>query len=495
VETVAPPAPKVMPKGPVVTAQTTSLAVGRPAGTGPELAPPPSRPPERPFDLSARLVEATVLRSPVKSTVDTLECEGFVKVHQEGAKPEEKGTDIEGHTLKMTLEEEGAYYLVVTGDLAKLETDKITIFGPEVNINQATNKAWVYGDGLMRMESETNFQGDKLEKPVPLNVLWSKSMLFNGGSAEFEGNVQAEQQNSRLACLHLQVLFDRIVSLKQGNKSDQPARVRKLVCDKEVRVEDYLYEDGTNTNLKRYTLLEAPAMNMDALEPDDPSPAKAKGGNKVIASGPGLFKVWQPGNEDVTLSTEPKTETKRPVDEDQDKPAQKKLTCVWFERRMDANSHTNTAWFWQKVRVLSLPSERHDRVVDLEVILADDLPEDTLYLTCDRLQVLDRPSPDDKNKTNKQMEGHGHVYVQGREFWARGEAVYYNEAKRQVILDGKDGWAKLSRVTRQGAPPETVEGKKIIYNQPYNGKGGKVEGKLNVINARQVQGQSLPSRR
>src|SRR5262249_15618385 len=85
---------------------------------------------------------------------------GGVKVHQDPAKPEEKGTEVEGDKLTMTCTPQGNL-LVVEGDLAQLRMDKLYVLGPEVNIDQAANKAWVHGVGAMQMESTTNFQGKK----------------------------------------------------------------------------------------------------------------------------------------------------------------------------------------------------------------------------------------------------------------------------------------------------------------------------------------------
>src|SRR5262249_38483634 len=150
--------------------------------------------------------------------------------------------------LKMMLKTlpgvEPGYEMVVTGDLAIVDTDRICILGPEVNIDQTTNRCWVPADGAMNMISATNFQGEKLEKPVPMTVHWSKKMFFDGNSCEFAGNIQADQDKARLACQHLQVFFDRTISLREGNKGDQPAKVKQMVADKEVRVEDSTYEKG-----------------------------------------------------------------------------------------------------------------------------------------------------------------------------------------------------------------------------------------------------------
>ncbi len=168
--------------------------------------------------------------------------------------------------------------LVVTGDMAQLLMDKILILGPEVNIDQAKNKAWVYGPGAMEMQSNQTLEGKPLGRTVPLTVHWSEEMLFQGQNAEFSGNIQAEQENARLACQHLQVFFDRPISLKEGVRGDQPAKVRSLVGDKEVRVEDKAFEQikvrigdkiFAQTRLQKYQLLEGSSITMNQVERED----------------------------------------------------------------------------------------------------------------------------------------------------------------------------------------------------------------------------------
>ena len=129
----------------------------------------------------------------------------------------------------MTAGLDGGYFLVVTADadnVAELTTDKIYIVGPEVNIDQTSNKAWVIGGGAMKMESATNFQGDKLDKPVPLTVHWDKSMLFNGESAEFHGqhHRRAGEGAPRLPAPAGEL---RPAHLAQAGQQDRPARPRQ----------------------------------------------------------------------------------------------------------------------------------------------------------------------------------------------------------------------------------------------------------------------------
>src|SRR5438270_240159 len=61
-----------------------------------------------------------------------------------------------------------------------------------------------------------------------------------------------------------------------------------------------------------------------------------------------------------------------------------KLTYVVLGKRMDANSKTNTAYFWEDVRVLNLPCDKPTQEIDLEAALAE-MPKGSMYLRCDRL--------------------------------------------------------------------------------------------------------------
>jgi lipopolysaccharide export system protein LptA len=537
-EKSTPRQPKPMPEGsahsPSETGRTKAGSGGKSA-SGPNLPPADNRPPPRPFDLTARSVEAKILRSEIKSTIDELWCEGSVAVKQEPAKAEEQGTDVRGDTLKMTAKGQDLYYLVVTGDLGMLQTDKICIWGTEINIDQSTNKAWVYGEGIMKMESATNFQGDKLEKPVPMTVLWQQSMLFNGASAEFIGNVQGEQDKGRLACQRMHVFFDRTISLREGNKSDEPAKVRELVCDRDVRVEDSIYEGDI---LKTIRKLRGPGLQMIALEEDDgpagigspvrpaspPQPGKTasagksgsgkqasegktSAGNEVHVSGPGDVTIIEHSDGDTLgpiAGGKPNTPTgtgqsrgsstaanttrpaggkphgAKPAGNHSD-PNELKLTYVEFQKRMDANSKRNMVWFYGDVRVLNLPCRSFDMKVNLDAMLTTTLPEKAMYMRCDRLQVLDHPTD---GQPNKQMEAHGRVYLQGKEFYGRADWATYNQQKEQVILYGGDGYALLYKQDVPGGKPSVLEAKKIIYN--------RATGETNAFEAREISGDSAP---
>ena len=128
--------------------------------------------------------------------------------------------------------------------------DRLIVVGPEIEVDQGDNTATVDGDGYMQMENTTDFQGNPLKKPEWLTVYWKKLMRFEGSFAEFHGDIEAQQAHSRLRCQMLQVYFDKPVTLsdqrgadkKDRPKGEEPAKAKKLLCDRSVKVEEETYE-------------------------------------------------------------------------------------------------------------------------------------------------------------------------------------------------------------------------------------------------------------
>ena len=445
----------------------------QPAGTNIAGAAPIKADPEpvRPIDLTARSVYVWMVRGEEKNTLEKLDAEGDVVVRQDPAKPGEKPLDVNGASLELTYHPEGDF-LVVRGDLAQIQMETIYILGPEVTIDQASNKAWVVGAGAMQMESATNFQGEKLTKAVPMIVHWNDNMFFNGRYAEFSKGVQAEQDNAHLFCQSLQVSFDHPISLKEGNHGGPPPRVKDLVCYKDVRVDDRTLEGDRVVSSKRLT---GPSLSMNALEPEDANGKEEAGstGNEIRMPGPGDVRLFQIGGADPlaappepgakVIAAKPALAAKPGAAKKPDE--QMKLTYISYgsigaHGSMYANSKTNTARFLQNVRVLNMPCDNPNIEIDLDDIL-EHLPEGALYLKGDRVDVYNRG---DKKKSQQEMTAKGHVFVQAKEFDARSDVMRYSEAKDQIIFEGGDGGnATLYKIKQRGGPSQKIEGKKITY--------------------------------
>lgn len=438
---------------------------------------------KQPIDLTARSVEAHVRRVGERSQLELLNSEGAVHVTQAPSKPGGRGVDIRGETLQMTAHPDGNLLVVRTAprsdatndDLAQLEMDRLLILGPEINVDQRTNEAWVNGMGAMTVESDSDFQGNKLKRPAPLTVYWNKSMFFNGKSAEFDGDVVAEQakggggsagrpgtpaapeeqDKAVLACHVLQVYFDRPISLKEGERGGERSKVDRLVCSGAVRIEDGAFEGGAKVKSQR---LCGSGVTYDNVE------------ETVRTSGPGLFRLFQRGGASPGLGEgrgrAPVKDRKGAAGDDE-----LKLTYVTFQNQMCGDRKTNVAFFYGNVRVLHTPCTDPDEEIDVDQLFERKLPRGYMLMRCDKLEVRSRPR--EKGKPYQDMKASGRVTVRSDNFSGEAAQVSYDEEKDQVIFDGGGGLAVLYKVTRPGERPQKIEGEKIFYRRSSGEHWGK----------------------
>ena len=468
-----PTAPGTTPPVRVPSPPGAALAGQRPApqAAGPVTIQKPGTEPHKPINLWARSVEAHVLRFGERSQLEELRSEGTVHVTQDPADPKEKGIDIKGETLHMTVQPEGNL-LTVTGDLALLDMGKLVLKGPTVNIDQATNRAWVDGIGAMIMESDTDMEGKKLKKAVPLTIYWNKSMYFNGTFAEFHGSIQAEQENARLACQALEVFFDKPISLKErgqggkkkeGEADSEKAHIHHLVADKSARTEDVTYEDGKPVKVQG---MKAPAISFD------------NEAGIVQGVGPGAVRIIQKGS---SLSADPAAPAPggarpgarpaRPGEAKDDDGL--KLTYVEYADHMSADKKTNVAYFYGSVRVYYKPVEDFETArseeIDLVVLFKKKLPEGAMFLRCNKLEVRSRPQ--EKAKATQEMIASGPAQVISQDFSGSAPQIKFDEFKDQVIFDGLEtGTATLIKAGKApGQQATRIDAQKIIYNRKTGG--------------------------
>jgi hypothetical protein len=435
-----------------------AIAAGAPstAGASPEVAKP-----ARPIDLSAHRVEARILRQVGgKNDLDRLWTEGQVRVRQAPEKPDEQGLDIKGETLELIKQPEGNR-LVVTGDVAELQIDKLFIRGPQVEIDQADNEAWVKGVGALTMKTKTSFNGNPLDHEVDMTIYWSEYMHFKGSHAQFTGSIQAEQENAQLACQSLQVDLDRPISFREGQKNGPPAKVDRMVCDRSVMVQDSEFLNG---KCVKYQRIECRELIVDNTE------------GKAHGTGPGTVRIHQRGDAATPLAPAPAQGTPaRPASPAKDQ--EMKLTIIHFGGRMWADNKSHTAIFSDSIEVINMPTENQDLQPDL-----DKLPRGAVYLTCsDQLKVYNRP---ENGKSNQELEGTGNVRCTSEEYIAQCEKVTYHEGKDQLIFDGGDGWAHLRKLGPPGGPPQQSDAKQFIYLRKT--------GQIQSIKSRGVSGTTAP---
>jgi lipopolysaccharide export system protein LptA len=418
---------------------------------------------KRPIYLCAHQVTAHILRDASRNDLERLWCEGAVHVQQEPASPQDKGVDIRGAQLDLAHHIEGNI-LTVIGDNAQVQLNKIFILGPQINLDQTTNEAWVTGMGIMRMPSKDSFDGAPLARETELTINWEKSMLFDGQLAKFRGSILAEQDGGHLACQELDVWLDRKMSLREGEKGNQPAaKVQKLLCEKDVWIEDLTKQDQRAVSYKRMECFQL------SLDNDTDSNESI-----VNASGPGRVRIFSVGTKTELLpgltGGGPAKPQAAPAAAPSQGPRRAKpgantskdkeettLTHVAYEGRMTANNRKGSATFWDNVQVFYVPT--NDPELKINLIRP---PEGYMYLRCNKLEVFNHKLAD--GRSFKEMRASSKANVEGKEFSGSANEIKYDESKEQIILEGsEDSPAVLYREKVKGGERESLRGQKIIY--------------------------------
>jgi hypothetical protein len=464
--------------------RVTGNPIAAPIQTGP---PPgiqgaPSAPPsvgatpqatKKPVFLSADFVQTTLLRHDQQMERDHVRCEKRVHVRQEGANPKERGLEIRAQTLDLAHHAEGdVLTLSGGGTQAHVEVQELTLEGPEIIVDQLDNCADVNGKGLAVIQTASQFNGERLDKPTDVVIRWGGRMKFEGNRVSFYGGVQADQEAlrvkdaqkekevNRLLCPRMDVYLDRAVSFSQwhrertvaarGSAEDRP-QIKRVVCHRgEADPAKLVIVAGTlwrNGELVRFHRIDAPEVTFA----NDTAEITATCVDKIQ----GEMRLFQLGG-DSLLDDSPKTSPAPSAEQHFN------LTRVQFRKQMRANNRTQIINFSGTVRVWHAPTEDPNMQIDV-----DHLPQGAFTLTCQELEVGSRTALGKRYAT---MIAEGKADIFANDFSGRADTIKYDESKKQqVIFDSSEGNpAALYHIKEKGKPPMEVLGKQIIYYRDGN---------------------------
>ena len=449
--------PPSLPARPGATLQTpTPAAPKQAAKTNKD-----SGKPKQPIDIWANDITIDVLRNGEKNDLQELVAIGKVHVHQDGEKEGDKGVDIKGDMLDLLHFADGDILKVfgTAGNAvpAALQLGELFLQGPQVMIDQRANTAAVEGLGSMNMPSNTTFDGGKPTKPgTRITIHWTRNMFFNGQDADYFGGVTAYQDNSSLQSSTLQVALDHKVSLKEGQKAGNEAKVEKVVAHNNVVVIDVVKDEKDKDKNQSVRRLEARQMQVDNVI------------NSINATGPGKASALQYGTEDVLGETGKKqTKTATPTAaKASDKTPQLMLTRIFFQDRLYsaplANSpSTRQSKFYGNVLAIQVPADDLDVTID-----PGKLPKGGMMIQCEVLTVQSKQMPD--QKAQQEMRGERKVCCwNGTDMSARADVVTFSEASNIVTFEGTPGnpATVYQIIGGQGGQPRTTTAGKILYNR------------------------------
>jgi hypothetical protein len=491
-----------------VIAPPQNPGVNTPPPQAPAPAPPPPPPPEPakpkpPMKLTARVVDTDVVRYPVKKPADakdakpapkadekpganpaaepsvkyeleTARCDGDVVVHQDPDSPEKpRGVDILALGLVINHSPQGSIMTARGTDEkpSQVHFEGTSIIGPKVVIDQVSNWAEVEGRGSLVMPASSDLNGGDLKNPEVVVVHWRDGMEFHGArkKATFTGSVTAVQKESWVKCHLLEVTFDRPVYFNNLKKSGDPppARPTQLGKDgkpvdpkddnpkietvsctpapedarevgREVWFQEVIRDEtGKIVKLQHITAKELYLNASRRDERGDPY-------QMVMAHGPGIVRVWQAGQKDLTGPPPPPAGQRpppkappapaQPMNANKDSDSEMKLTVVTFSGRMtvkDRGKVYQEAVFTDNIQVVNVPSDDPNT----EVKLRHQLPPRALFLTCvDRLTVSTYKKGD--NPPDQSMTAKGNSYIRSDEYEGWGEVVTYE--RHVVTLHAND---------------------------------------------------------
>jgi lipopolysaccharide export system protein LptA len=416
------------------------------------------------MSVSARSVQAFLLAYQSGPTeLETVHCEGRVRVHQDPTPPQVKPVDMRGDSLDVTRFPEG-HKLVITGDAdrpAEVHLPDLSLAGPTVILHQVENVAEVQGPGAMNILSTTDFQGNKLEKPTELLITWRQEMHFNGTLAQFQGAVQADQDNTRLTCHVMQVTLDKPVRLNQQQPAAGPgaaraANVEKVLCEttgrdgaSPVTVVDSLRENGAITRYQR-------------IESQELAVFKSEG--RLEAPGPGEVRIIQKGPKDVQAAPRPlaqpvsKAKAPQPAAPQEE---EQKLTLVRYGQKLTVLNDKHLAIFRKNVEVLHTAYDNPILHQKFDEIVAK-LPPRALYLKCDEMEIYSQEKGPQKYHV---LIAKTRAEIEVDNYYGQADIITYDESKQQITFEGTPGRpAKISEVVH-GGPPKGMVGQKFTYNR------------------------------
>jgi len=321
---------------------------------------------------------------------------------------------------------------------AMLSIGETKFGGANLKLDRKNNVVSIEGPGALRVPIPESLEGEKLEEPAILEVVWQERMGFNGQTARFFGTVRCsvmdQRENiSRLHCEELLVATTRRISFSDPDERPEHIELSRLEAIHKVDLEAYEYQGARLVSVRKGKLAKL-TLNQESGD--------------ITGQGPGIIEFWSHGD-NVKFAPTQEASANQPARRD---PSNWRYTSVRFRGNLSGNSSESHAEIKDRIKVLSAPVDQALVKFSPEKISEQtDQASNTVLLDCDRLIVKLKEEAELK-KTFATLFAYGNVDLEGQLFRAVADELTFDERVGRFVLRGLGNPAKLYFQKGPGEP-------------------------------------------
>jgi len=297
------------------------------------------------------------------------------------------------------------------GQPAQILDPRMKLTGEEIFFDRPRNLAWTHGVGELRLPTDRDFDGKKLDQAAELTINWHEQMAFDGRVATFIGRVHASMFESVMRCQQMEVTMQEPIVFDQGVKPAARPEIATVTCQFDVELNSHLMEEGTLKEVRRAKFAR---LHLDHRT------------GKIIAdNGPGTVSLWRRGRgKRAGMAPLAAGGANRAMDA---QGTEWEYSRIQFARDMSGSVKDRTSTFRGQIEVIYGPVD--EPLVKLEL---DKLPKDGGAMFCDWLEFVQR----DSSNGSKHVEllARENARLEGRSFFAQADEISYDESKGLYML-------------------------------------------------------------
>ena len=302
-------------------------------------------------------------------------------------------------------------------EAAEIHDQDASLYGQTVRLDRRENKAWVDGEGLIRLPVKNDPNGKLLATARKLDVWWTERMVFDGLAANFYGDVRTILNDDHMYCDEMEVRFTKRFDFasaggrgavlpgatpktanepgKQLTETD-PDRpdVAEVFCRHGVEVMGYEYEGEKLLSVRQAKFWQ---FHLD----------RTTGNTK--AEGPGWIDLFRRGNGNhAGLAADNAVRANAPIQQESE---QWEYLHVDFGGTSLGNINHRSNTFHDDVKVVYGPTKDPNHK-----LRPDELPPDAGWMTCQLLTVTQRQPTEPEAKPYTELIAEKNVRLEGRTF-------------------------------------------------------------------------------